>query len=121
MTKHVIAALLVVSFSHSLALAVSAPDAEHEKQADAVIAKAIAFLRSKQEADGSWNPKSGPGVTAMIISALLDQPGIDKDDAALNKAIKYVLSTARFTMASSKTTTRPSACRCSRNWAGARR
>jgi len=76
----------------SLSFAGSAADSAHEKKADAVIAKATAFLKSKQEADGSWTPKSGPAVTAMIVSAMLDQPGASKDDPAIAKALAYVLS-----------------------------
>ncbi len=76
----------------TITLGVSAPDVAHEKKADQVIAKAIAFLKSKQEADGSWNPKTGPGVTAMVISAMLDQPNADPADPVIAKGIAYVLS-----------------------------
>ncbi len=86
-------AISVLSFSICAAtFAGSAADAEHEKKADAVIAKAIDYLKSKQEADGSWTPRSGPAVTAMVVSAMLDQPGVSSDDPAIAKAIKYVLS-----------------------------
>lgn len=91
MFTRIVAIFTVFAFS-SVTLAVSAPDAAHEKQADQVIAKAIAFLKSKQEADGSWTPKSGPGVTAMIVAAMLEQPGANRDDPAIAKGIKYVLS-----------------------------
>jgi len=93
MTRRIFIVPLILAFAlPSLALAVSAPDAAYEKQADDVIKKAVAFLLSKQEADGSWNPKAGPAVTAMVVSALLDQKGLDRDNAAVAKAVKYVLS-----------------------------
>lgn len=82
----------VLLMNVSMAFAGSAADSAHEKKADAVIAKAIAYLKSTQGADGSWTPKSGPAVTAMVISAMLDQPGVSTDDPAVAKGLKYVLS-----------------------------
>ncbi|MEX2212868.1 MAG: prenyltransferase/squalene oxidase repeat-containing protein [Phycisphaeraceae bacterium] len=64
----------------------------HAKKADATIAKAIDYLRSTQEKDGSWSPKSGPAVTALIIGGMLDQPSIKRDDPMVKKAIEYILS-----------------------------
>ena len=91
MFTRTLALALILAFQ-SFAFAASAPDAAHETKGDQVIAKAIAFLKSKQEADGSWTPKSGPAVTAMIIGAMLEQPGASREDPAIAKGIKYVLS-----------------------------
>jgi squalene-hopene/tetraprenyl-beta-curcumene cyclase len=82
-------------FTVLLLLAVPAlakPDAAHEKKADEAIKKMLAFLRSKQNPDGSWSTRAGPAITSMVVSAMLEQPGIDKDDAHVAKGVAYVLS-----------------------------
>ena len=51
--------------------------------------KAHAFFKSKQAEDGSFLPKFGPGVTALVAAALV-KAGFTTDDAVVSKAIKYV-------------------------------
>ncbi len=51
--------------------------------------KAHDFLKSKQGDDGSFLPKFGPGVTALVAAALV-KAGYPADDAVVAKAIKYV-------------------------------
>ena len=63
-----------------------APSAEELK---ASIGKAHAFLKSKQAEDGSFLPKFGPGVTALVAASLV-KAGYPADDAVVAKAIKYV-------------------------------
>ena len=63
------------------------PDA---KDVQAVADKAIEYLRSKQESDGSWSPKTaGPGVTALVVAALL-RNGVGPDDPTVAKALKFL-------------------------------
>ena len=69
----------------------SAIDGEHVQQADAVIERGIAYLRSTQNEDGSWSPEPGPAVTALAVSVMLDQPDIDATDPAVAKGIAYIL------------------------------
>ncbi len=85
-------AVVAVVFSLLVASAFAKPDAAREKKADEVIAKAIAYLCSKQNPDGSWSTRAGPAVTSIIVSAMLDQPGITKDHPQVAKGIAYVLS-----------------------------
>ncbi len=64
------------------------------KEIDPMVTKAIAFLKSKQEADGSILPKAGgPGVTALAVAALIrlnraDDPLVTKGLAYLEKNIQ---------------------------------
>lgn len=64
----------------------------HYTKSGKVIARAIAFLRKAQNADGSWSPQSGPAITGLIVRAMLEQPNIDRDDPAVAKAVQYILS-----------------------------
>ena len=65
------------------------PDAA-ERQA--VVDKAIAFLRTKQNGDGSFAPRlAGPGVSAVVAAALL-RNGVKPDDPLLAKTLAYLES-----------------------------
>ncbi|MCC7193018.1 MAG: terpene cyclase/mutase family protein [Phycisphaeraceae bacterium] len=84
----ILVALMMLVISSPL-LAV---DDAHFKQGDEAIKKAIAYLRATQGADGSWTPKAGPGITALVVRGMLDQPDIKADDPAVKKAVAYILS-----------------------------
>ena len=59
---------------------------------DAVAARAAAFLKSTQGADGSFAPKiAGPGVSALVASALLKN-GYGVKDPVVAKALAYLES-----------------------------
>lgn len=79
--------LIAVAFAPtSLAL-----DREHRLLAEQSIDRGIEFLRSAQNPDGSWTPQPGPAITALAITALLDQPDIDATDPTVAKGIDYIL------------------------------
>lgn len=60
------------------------------KDAEAVTAKAIDYLRTKgQKEDGSFSPQAGPAVTALVATSLL-RNGRTPEDPMVAKAIKYV-------------------------------
>ena len=68
-------------------LSAADPDA---KDAKAVVDKAADYLRKHQAEDGSWSSKTtGPGVTAVIVAALL-RHGYSTDDPMVAKAIAYL-------------------------------
>ena len=71
----------------------SVPLAAHG-QADRAIQRGIAFLRQTQRADGSWSPKPGPAITALVVTGMLES-GPGADDMAINRAIDYILSKCR--------------------------
>ena len=83
----VLMSLLVVSVQPAAAL-----DDEHWAKADEAIEKGIAYLRTTQNEDGSWSPRPGPAITAMVVANMLDRPDIGPDDPAVAKAIDYILS-----------------------------
>jgi len=57
-----------------------------EKEVKALVEKAVSFLRTKQGKDGSFNPRFGPGVTALVVAALI-RNGYDTDDEMVKKAL----------------------------------
>ncbi len=87
---------IALAFTLALALtpwaSLQAVDAAHREKAQQSIAKGIAFLRGTQNPDGAWTPQPGPAITAMVLAALLDQPGASLEDPALSKALAFVLS-----------------------------
>jgi squalene-hopene/tetraprenyl-beta-curcumene cyclase len=63
------------------------PDAKDVQQ---VVDKGYAFLKSKQGEDGSFSPKlAGPGVTALVVAALL-RNGYGPEDPVVAKALRYL-------------------------------
>ena len=67
-------------------------DQEHREKAEKTIDKAIEYLRSSQNANGSWSPDPGPAVTSMITAGMLADPEIDQSDPTVRKALTYILS-----------------------------
>jgi squalene-hopene/tetraprenyl-beta-curcumene cyclase len=63
--------------------------------ADAVSAmklteRGIAFLRPRQDAKGGWSTQREPGVTALVVTALLRSGQVTPDDPAVTKALAYL-------------------------------
>jgi squalene-hopene/tetraprenyl-beta-curcumene cyclase len=52
-------------------------------------ARAIEFLKTTQADDGSWTSASQPGITALVVAALIES-GVSADDAAVSKALKHL-------------------------------
>ncbi|QDU33420.1 Prenyltransferase and squalene oxidase repeat protein [Poriferisphaera corsica] len=78
-----------------MAGSVMGADAEHVEKGEAAIAKGVAFLKGTQNADGSWTPQPGPGITAMAMQVMIDDPHVGLDDPSVLKALGYVLSKAQ--------------------------
>jgi squalene-hopene/tetraprenyl-beta-curcumene cyclase len=88
--NYLVTAALLVAVSAVPVAAAQVSDA-HAEKAQAAIDKAIKYLRSTQNDDGSWTPKPGPAITGLVTAAMLRSPDIDRNDPAMNKAIKYIL------------------------------
>src|SRR5580658_2860748 len=75
----------------TLLFVLAGPIGAAPKQADVspLVEKSIAFLKTKQNPDGSFAPKiGGPGVTALIAAGLIrDGHG---DDPVVKKALEYL-------------------------------
>jgi len=54
----------------------------------AVVDKSLTFLKAKQSPDGSFAPKFGPGVTALVAAGLIRNG--HGDDPVVKKALEYL-------------------------------
>ena len=93
MTRRTLFAAWIV-LSPVLAVAVLTPPARavgpDAKDVQAVLDKGYAFLKKQQGEDGSWSPKiAGPGVTALVVAALL-RNGYAADDPVVAKGLDYL-------------------------------
>jgi squalene-hopene/tetraprenyl-beta-curcumene cyclase len=60
---------------------------------DTVVDKAIAYLKSSQNADGSWGPPPrNSGITGIVVTGLLQTGKVTPDDPMVAKALKYIES-----------------------------
>jgi squalene-hopene/tetraprenyl-beta-curcumene cyclase len=71
-------------------------DEEHAKKADAMIARTISYLRTQQQADGSWsvNPEGPqmPAVTGLVINGMLLDASIDGTDEDVAAGLANLIS-----------------------------
>ncbi len=78
------------------ARAFAQPDAEHAAKGEAMIAKAMGYLKAQQSADkGGWAiPPDGPvypAITGLVINGMLMQPGVTHEDESVAKGIDFML------------------------------
>ena len=60
------------------------------KDVQAVLDKGYAFLKKHQGEDGSFSPRvAGPGVTALVVAALI-RNGYGDDDPVVAKGLAYL-------------------------------
>jgi squalene-hopene/tetraprenyl-beta-curcumene cyclase len=76
-----------------IALAVAVGSSRAADDWDAVVGKAIAYLKAAQNADGSWGtPPRNRGVTGIVITGLLQTGKVTPDDPVVAKGLKYIES-----------------------------
>jgi squalene-hopene/tetraprenyl-beta-curcumene cyclase len=62
------------------------------QQWDAMVGKAIQFLRSSQDENGGWSTAKSPGVTGIVVTGLLKSGKVGVDDPMVAKGLKYIES-----------------------------
>jgi squalene-hopene/tetraprenyl-beta-curcumene cyclase len=68
------------------------------QQRDALTARTIAYFRAAQHTSGGWSVPDKPGqphlpaITALVVNAMLMEPGLTDKDPAIAKALDYILS-----------------------------
>jgi squalene-hopene/tetraprenyl-beta-curcumene cyclase len=94
--RRMIAVTLVAALTAGLFAAPAlALDDAHAAKAEAAIKKGLDWLRKAQGEDGSWSPKYGPAITGLTLSAFARQPGMDRNDPTIAKAIDFILKFVR--------------------------
>jgi squalene-hopene/tetraprenyl-beta-curcumene cyclase len=61
-----------------------------DSSATELIERGVAFLRSRQDAKGGWSTQREPGVTALVVTALLKSGQVAPGDTAISKALAYL-------------------------------
>jgi squalene-hopene/tetraprenyl-beta-curcumene cyclase len=61
-----------------------------EPSSTAMAEKAVAFLRSRQNAEGGWSTEREPGITALVAMALLRSGRATATDPAVTRALGYL-------------------------------
>ena len=65
--------------------------ADETGTASELAARAIGFLRPRQAADGSWSgDRKEPGITALVVTAMLRSGRVTPDDPAVAKGLAYL-------------------------------
>lgn len=53
--------------------------------------RAVAFLKARQEADGSWSPgRKEPGITALVVTGLLRSKRVTPGEPLVTKGLSYL-------------------------------
>ncbi|MBU6411843.1 MAG: terpene cyclase/mutase family protein [Planctomycetes bacterium] len=67
-----------------------------QARAKAMAEKAIAFLKSKQDASGGWSVTPGqptfPAITGLVLQGMLMHEGVTIKDASVAKGVGFILS-----------------------------
>jgi squalene-hopene/tetraprenyl-beta-curcumene cyclase len=59
---------------------------------NAVVGKAINFLKGTQDANGGWSTGNSPGVTGVVLTGLLRSGKVGPEDPTAARALKYIES-----------------------------
>ena len=95
--RHIICGMIFcLTFCSTMAANVTmAAEATHygpdEKTYNKTVQKAINYLRNSQGDDGSWTTPKAPGISALVVSALLEN-GLKADDETVAKGLKHLES-----------------------------
>lgn len=60
------------------------------KDVNALVDKAIAYLKKSQAEDGTWSKGTSPGITPVVVVALLRTGKVAPNDPAIVKALKSI-------------------------------
>ena len=84
-------ARLLLAACAALCMIIPAKAAEPDaKDVKAAVEKAVEFLKTRQNDDGSFAPKlGGPGVTALVVAGVI-RNGVSPDEPTVAKALAYL-------------------------------
>jgi squalene-hopene/tetraprenyl-beta-curcumene cyclase len=71
-------------------LAARADDSSTTASSEALTAKAVPFLKSRQAENGSWSAQRSPGITGIVITAMLRSKRVAAADPAITKGLTYL-------------------------------
>lgn len=65
------------------------------EQAARLTQKGAQFLLSAQEKDGGWAGETGPGISALVLKALIQEPTVGPEHPAVRRGVDFVLGFQR--------------------------
>lgn len=71
------------------------PPDEIARQARELTARGARFLLAAQEKEGGWNGEMGPGITCLVLKALIEEPSIGPQHEAVRRGMEFVLRAQR--------------------------
>jgi squalene-hopene/tetraprenyl-beta-curcumene cyclase len=63
---------------------------ETAAKANSMARKAVAFLRPRQDAKGGWSTEKEPGITALVVTAMLRSGQVTSAEPVVTKALAYL-------------------------------
>lgn len=66
------------------------PSAADAATARELTAKGVKFLLAAQDAQGAWAADKGPGITALVLRALISEPSAGPKHPAVQRGIEYL-------------------------------
>ena len=66
------------------------PAVQRSESARTLTERGVAFLRPRQDAKGGWSTQREPGVTALVVTALLRSGQVAPGDPVVTKALAYL-------------------------------
>ena len=77
----------ILGWRHGFVLAQAEPATT---AAGPLIDRGVKFLRSRQDAKGGWSTQREPGITALVVTALLRSGQVPPGDPIVTRAFKYL-------------------------------
>ena len=77
----------ILGWRHGFVLAQAEPATP---AAGPLIDRGVKFLRSRQDAKGGWSTQREPGITALVVTALLRSGQVPPGDPMVTRAFKYL-------------------------------
>lgn len=66
-----------------------------QEKAAALCRLGARYLLAAQEKDGSWAAQRGPGITCLVLKALIREPSVGRDHPAIRRGLDWVLRMQR--------------------------
>lgn len=82
-------------FICAAAVAQTAASSKPAAEPRAMMRKGAEFLLATQDKRGGWETDKGPGITALAVRALAQEPSIGPKHAGVRRAVEFVLSQQR--------------------------
>jgi squalene-hopene/tetraprenyl-beta-curcumene cyclase len=70
-------------------------DAKLQAVARRLTARGAEYLLSAQGPDGGWASQTGPGISALVLKALIQEPTVGPKHAAVKRGVEFVLKSQR--------------------------